>query len=290
MSARHAIAELAAVWRRLPALVGSQWPELRARLMPEIEALVTAETDRERHRCAGRVLRPLMSRPGVWNLLNDAFKSEVTRASDPAVADEASWPALAGLLNAAARDQWINAVFGGHPPGSPFAAGRPYVLAFTIDDFAHAEAFKAAQLDVLVEDAQESAELRVDVLSENAADAEVRAISAPRRPSRRCSPRSGHGASSIARWKGRMWETPSLRCATSSWNGTATSWACSTRPAAKERPGSWGRGPADDRGRGAGGPRRRLSVDRVGGRRRRAAPAHAHRRRPRRGELIPPGA
>lgn len=176
MSARHAIAELAAIWRRLPALAGSQWPELRARLMPEIEALVTAETDRERHRCAGRVLRPLMSRPGVWNLLNDAFKSEVTRASDPAVADEASWPALAGLLNAAARDQWINAVFDGHPPGSPFAAGRPYVLAFTIDDFAHAEAFKAAQLDVLVEDAQESAELRVDVLSENAADAEVRAI------------------------------------------------------------------------------------------------------------------
>ncbi|MWA03306.1 CHAT domain-containing protein [Actinomadura sp. LD22] len=176
MSARHAVAELAAIWRSLPVLVGSEWPDLRARLVPEIEALVTAGTDDERHRRAGRVLRPLMSRPRVWDLLKDAFKSDVTRASDPGVADEADWPALVGLLNAAARDQWINAVFDGHPPGSPFAVGRPCLLAFTIDDFAHAEAFKAAQLDVLVEDDRKSAELRVDVLSEDPAGAEVRAV------------------------------------------------------------------------------------------------------------------
>ncbi|WP_460060831.1 CHAT domain-containing protein [Streptomyces sp. YKOK-I1] len=161
MTARDAVAELVAQWPRLPELVGPGWSALRPRALEEIGLLASATTDAERKRGVGRLLRLFLPHPRVRALLAEPAARDPRRAPKGEPDDTADLSELCRQLAAAPHEQWISAVFEGHPPGAPFEAGRVHTLAFTVDRHDHPFAFAAAQLDLVPAAGEDSAALDV---------------------------------------------------------------------------------------------------------------------------------
>lgn len=161
MTARDAVAELVALWPRLPELVGPDWPTLRPRLLEQIDQLSSVATDAERQLGAGRLLRLFTRHPRVGKLLAEAAVRGRRRVSEGKSDDTADWSVLCRQLAAAPYEQWINADFEGRPPGEPFEAERVYLLTFTVDRHARPFAFAAAQLNLAPAADEDSAVLDV---------------------------------------------------------------------------------------------------------------------------------
>jgi hypothetical protein len=165
------------MWPRLPSLIGRDWPRLATQLLPEAEWLAAAATDDDRQMRAGRLLRLLRDYPAVREHLSPLYEIDTDRiARDPHIHELADWSALARMVVCAASGRWINAAFDGHPAGVPPRDGRPRTLRFTLDEYASAEAFKQAQLDIVLDHGQDSAKLRVELQSMHPADADIEPV------------------------------------------------------------------------------------------------------------------
>ncbi|MFI1708570.1 CHAT domain-containing protein [Streptomyces griseoruber] len=161
MTARDAVAELVAQWPRLPELVGPGWSTLRPRALEQIGLLASATTDAERRRGVGKLLRLFLPHPRVGALLAGPAARDPRRTPEGEPDDTAELSELCRQLAAAPYEQWISAVFEGHPPGEPFEAGRVHTLAFTVDRHDHPFAFATAQLDLAPAAGEDSAMLDV---------------------------------------------------------------------------------------------------------------------------------
>jgi hypothetical protein len=163
VTARDALAELVALWPRLPGLVGPDWRTLRPRALEQIDLLASATTDAERRLGAGRLLWLFIPHPRVRELLAEPMARDPRRASEGKPDDTADWGVLCRHLAAAPYEQWINAVFEGHAQDEPLEAHHVYTLAFTVDRDAHPYAFTAAQLDLAPAAGEDSAVLDVSL-------------------------------------------------------------------------------------------------------------------------------
>jgi hypothetical protein len=154
---------LVALWPRLPALTGRDWPELAVRLRAAAGRFAAATTAEDCQLQAGRLLRLLRNYPAVREYLRPLYDIDADRIiREPQMAEPPGWPTLAHMVACAAQGNWISAVFDGYAGAAPPRDGQPHLLRFTVDAAAQAEAFQQAQLQLVLVDGEDSVRLRVE--------------------------------------------------------------------------------------------------------------------------------
>ncbi|MEU9342324.1 CHAT domain-containing protein [Streptomyces sp. NPDC048278] len=160
MTAQDAMVELAALWPRLPLLVGRDWPKVRSSALELVGRLADAGDDDERIACAERLLILLAPYSGVRDLLSPAFL-----AGRRSTEDGVDLAAVCRLLASAPWERWIDARLDA-PTSDNLSHTR--TLHLQVDRLAHPFAFSSAWPGATASDAAETAWLHVDVYAEAA--------------------------------------------------------------------------------------------------------------------------
>ncbi|MEU6277902.1 CHAT domain-containing protein [Streptomyces populi] len=161
MTAQDAMVELAALWPRLPLLVGRDWPKVRSSAVELIGHLTDAGDDDERIDHAESLLALLTPYPDVRDLLSPAFLAG-RRSTET---DGIDLAAVCRLLASAPGERWIDARLDAPAPDDP---SRTRTLHLQVDRLAHPLAFSSVRPDFTATDAAETAWLNVDVHAEAA--------------------------------------------------------------------------------------------------------------------------